>query len=77
MYSIFKSWIYQTICTQRYIFEYIVYILHVDHMLIAVKKMTKICILKTQINRKFEIKYLGLIKKILDIKIVRVDKNSS
>nr|PNR49958.1 hypothetical protein PHYPA_011855 [Physcomitrium patens] len=43
-------------------------------MLIAVKKMTKICILKTQINRKFEIKYLGLIKKILDIKIGYIER---
>lgn len=45
--------------------------LHVDDMLIAMKKMTKFNNLKIQLNKEFDMKNLDPTKKVLDEDIIR------
>ena len=51
--------------------SFIYLLLHVDDMLIASKRKYEIEKLKTQFNKKFEMKDLGESKKILSMEICR------
>jgi hypothetical protein len=51
--------------------SFIYLLLYVDDMLIAAKIMKEINILKTQLNKEFEMKDLGVAKKILGMEIHR------
>ena len=51
--------------------SYIYLLLYVDDMLIASKSHTEIEKLKSQLNREFEMKDLGEVKKILCMEISR------
>ena len=49
--------------------------LNVDKMLIAHTNMLEICNLKALLNREFEIKDLGVVKKVLGIEIRKDEKS--
>jgi hypothetical protein len=51
--------------------SFIYFLLYVDNMLITTKSMKEINILKTQLNKEFEMKDLSAEKKILDMEIRR------
>ena len=49
--------------------SFVYFLLYIDDMLIAFKYMSKINSLKNQLSSEFEIKCLGITKKILGMKI--------
>ena len=55
--------------------RYIILLLYVDEMLVVGSNMQDINVLKRKLDKSFAMKYLGVAKKILSMRIIRNRKN--